>query len=178
MRITVTLCLPMLSLSHRMDAISMSLGQMGFLVRRVYDGALSQLGSLVQISNRITLGMTEESLLNRMEAAVKQVIAQERSLRDSAMHSDSHAVTDRVFRAEGILRHAHTLTATEMTDLLTQLRMGVALGLTNARIESITSLLVEAMPSTLSIGVDSHPKSDQERNILRARLVKEKLFGA
>lgn len=99
-------------------------------------------------------------------------------MRDSAMHSDSHTVTDRVFRAEGILRHAHTLTATEMTDLLTQLRMGAALGLTDARIESITSLLVEAMPSTLSIGGDSHPKSDQERNILRARLVKEKLFGA
>lgn len=178
MRITVTLCLPMLALSHRMDALSMSLGQMGFLMRRVYGGELRQLGSLVQISNRITLGMTEESLLNRMEVAVKQIIAQERSLRDSAMHSDSHTVTDRVFRAEGILRHAHTLTATEMTDLLTQLRMGAALGLTDTRIESITSLLVEAMPSTLSIGGDSHPKSDQERNILRARLVKEKLFGA
>lgn len=178
MRISVTLCLPMLSLSHRMDAISASLGQMGFLMRRVYHQELAQFSSLVQISNRITLGMTEENLLTRMEATVKQVIAQERNMRDSAMHSDPHPLTDRVFRAEGILRHAHTLTATELTDLLTQLRMGAALGLTNARIESITSLLVEAMPSTLSVGVDGHPKSDQERNILRARLVKEKLFGA
>ncbi len=178
MRITVTLCLPMLSRSRRMDSISMSLGQMGFLMRRVSGGSLTPLGSLVQISNRITLGMTEESLLNRMEAAVEQVITQERRMRDSAMHADAHAVTDRVFRAEGILRHAHTLTAEEMTDLLTQLRLGASLGLTAARIDCITSLLVEAMPSTLSIGGDSHPKSDQERNILRARLVKERLFGA
>ena len=61
---------------------------------------------------------------------------------------------------------------------LSDLRLGVAMGLTDTRVEALTGLLVDAMPATLTLGAEASPKQEQERDILRARVVKERLFGA
>ena len=52
------------------------------------------------------------------------------------------------------------------------------MSLTEVRVEALTSLLVEAMPATLTLGGETQPKHDYERDILRAQVVKRMLFGA
>ena len=178
MRASVMLCLPMLTMGRRMEALALQLGQTGLLLRGLYGEGSSAAGGLWQLSNRVTMGITEEEILERLELAAEQVIAAEERLREGISGEESDKLTDRVRRAEGILRYAHTLTAGELLTYLTDLRLGTAMGLTEVRMDALTSLLVEAMPATLTLGTQESPKQDHERNILRARVVRETLFGA
>jgi hypothetical protein len=46
------------------------------------------------------------------------------------------------------------------------------------RMEDLNRLLVEAMPATLTLSADPHPKDERGRDILRAKTVRARLFGA
>ena len=86
--------------------------------------------------------------------------------------------SNRICRAEGLLRHAHLLSAAEAVELMGLLRLGAAMGITRGiRVEVLTSLLTEAMPATLTLGVEPPPKNQTEEDALRARVVKERVFG-
>ena len=122
--------------------------------------------------------VTEEEILERLETAVEQILSEEERLRNQATEAEADQLMDRVRRAEGILRYAHTLTTGEMMEYLSDLRLGAAMGLTNLRVEALTSLFIETMPATLTLGAREAPKQDRERDILRAKMVKETLFGA
>ena len=161
-----------------MEALTLQLNQMGLLLRGLFGEGTAASGKLYQISNRTTLGLREEDILSRLEIAAESLITAERGLRDSLRGPELDKLTDRVRRAEGILRYAHTLPAHEMLELLSDLRLGSSLGLTDVRVETLTSLLVEAMPATLSSAASTPPKNDLERDMLRAAVVKNALFGA
>ena len=178
MRVSVLLCLPMLTAGRRMEALSLQVGQTGLLLRGVQGDEPRVIGGLCRLSNRVTLGVSEEEILERMETAVEQLVSAEEQLRQRITGEEAALLTDRVRRAEGILRYAHRLTVTELLGYLSDLRLGVAMGLTDTRVEALTGLLVDAMPATLTLGAEASPKQEQERDILRARVVKERLFGA
>lgn len=178
MRISVMLCLPMLTVSGRMDALALQLGQMGLLLRGIYGEGTASAGCMYQLSNRITMGLSEEEILERLHHVATEIITLERQIRTNISGIEKAKLTDRIRRSEGILRYAHTLTASEMLERLTDLRLGAAMGLNDCRVEVMTSLLVEGMPATLSSGVDSPPKQDIDCEILRAKVVKAQLFGA
>ena len=178
MRASVMLCLPMLARGRRMEVIAHQLEQMGLLLRGAYGEGSAAAGGICQISNRVTLGLSEEEILERLGSAVEQVIAAEERLRGGISGAEADKLTDRVRRAEGILRYAHTLTAGELLTYAADLRMGASMGLCDLRVEALTALLIEAMPATLTLSAKEPPKLDRERDILRARVVKESLFGA
>lgn len=178
MRVSVLLCLPLLSAGRRLEALSMQLGQTGLLLRGLRGDDHHVVGGLCRLSNRVTLGVSEREILERMETAVDQLVCTEEQLRGRLTGAEATQLTDRVRRAEGILRYAHRLTVHELLGYLSDLRLGASLGLTEARVEALTGLLVEAMPATLTLGAQEPPKLDHERDILRAGLVRERLFGA
>jgi protein arginine kinase len=168
----------MLTVRRRLDTISHQLEQMGLLMRGTYGEGSIAAGGICQISNRVTLGVTEEEILDRLETAAEQIISAEERLREGLSGAEADRLTDRVRRAEGILRYAHTLSARELLQYASDLRMGTAMGLCNLRIEALTALLIEAMPATLTLSAKEPPKLERERDILRAQMVKETLFGA
>ncbi len=178
MRASVVLCIPLLAAGRRVDALALQLDQQGLLLRGMFGEGSTTTGGLYRISNRMTLGISEEDILERLGNAADSLITAERRLRESLSGAELDRITDRVRRAEGILRFAHTLSTAEMISLLTDLRIGASLGLTNIRVEVLTALLVEAMPATLTSGAVTPPKNDFERDILRAATVQKSLFGA
>lgn len=178
MRASVMLCLPMLTSGGRLDSLALQLGQMGLLLRGMYGEGRSSLGCIYQLSNRVTLGLTEEEIVERVFHAASEIMVMERRLRTSTGGVERDKLTDRIQRSEGILRYAHTLTSTEMLERLTDLRLGASMGLNDVRVDTMTSLLIEGMPATLSLLHENPPKQDLEREIIRAKVVREKLFGA
>ena len=178
MRASVLLCLPMLSMGRRTEALALQLGQTGLLLQGLSGDGSTAVGGLCRLSNRVTLGVSEEEILERLESAVEQIIAAEEGLRGQVSGMEADRLTDRVRRAEGILRYAHTLTVSELLGYLSDLRIGAATGLTDVKVESLNALLVEAMPATLTLGAQDLPRRDHERDILRAKVVRETLFGA
>jgi protein-arginine kinase len=65
-----------------------------------------------------------------------------------------------------------------MTELLGLLRLGAAMGVIHGvKVETMTALLAEGMPATLSLSTEPLPNNDHERELLRAKAVRERIFG-
>ena len=82
---------------------------------------------------------------------------------------------DRVGCALGILQHARILPSKEALDLLSMIRLGLALDLLRVdRAHEIEQLMVDARPAHLQ-KIAGSPLSAEERDVFRAEWVRSKL---
>lgn len=129
MRASVMAHLPGLAMSGRIKNVIEGLNKMGFAVRGFYGEHSKAQGHLFQISNQLTLGITEDDLINDLKRMLQQLIEQERKVRQEIFRQQSVALEDKVMRAYGILSNARLLTTDETVTLLSSIRLGKSLGL-------------------------------------------------
>ena len=135
------------------------------------------IGHLHQISNRRTLGVNEEDLLRFLEEDfLSRVVREERRARDTLLSARREFLDDRVQRALAMLRHARLLGEREALDLLSELRLGIAVGLlTGVPLETASQLMqrVRSGHLTRSTGCTE----EEPLRIQRADLVRRELGG-
>ncbi len=130
LRASCMLHLPALTANGYIDTLLSSVGKLGLTVRGVYGEGTRAKGSMYQISNQITLGMSEQESLNRLKELVKMVIEKERIMRASIMKENEIKLADMVWRSFGILANAQLLTSDEAYKLLSVVRLGISVGIT------------------------------------------------
>ena len=129
-------------------------------------------GCMYQISNQITLGITEEETLKKLKDAISQISESERKARSEVTGETLERLTDRIKRAEGTLRYAYRMSSAEFMKLFADVRFGIALGIvTDITYEQLGTLLVEAMPATLTLSSETAPKTESARDRLRAQKI-------
>lgn len=129
MRASVMVHLPALTNSGRMKSLIDGLTQAGFAVRG-YLGEHSQAdGNIYQLSNQITLGISEADILLGFERMVQEVLELERKLRREIYDGNPMKVKDRVYRSYGELLYARLMTDVEAMKRISDLRLGIALGI-------------------------------------------------
>ena len=129
MRVSVMLHLPALVITRQIDKVFRSLQKISLAVRGLYGEGSQAMGDFYQISNQITLGLSEEELIKKVADVVPVLIDYERQARDFLIRESQETLHDRVSRAYGILRTAQTISSEETMHLLSSVRMGVNLGL-------------------------------------------------
>ena len=128
MRASVMVHLPALTMLGRMQPLIDGLSHAGFAVRG-YLGEHSQAnGNIYQLSNQITLGITETNVLLSFKRMVEEVLMLERKLRSELFDSNPEKIRDRVYRSFGELLYARMMTDTEAMKRISDLRLGIALG--------------------------------------------------
>ncbi len=185
MRVSHMMFLPGMTKYKAIASLSSSLSKLGFTLRGMYGEGSGAPGCLYQISNSVTLGLTEEETLTALSKITDSVIAEERRLRRRMLEAGSvDAVTDSVCRAYGTLTNAYMMENREFLPLWVEARLGVSLKGEEgffSRIpdrvtyETLDTLLIEAQPSVLSLangGVDLSPR---ERDKKRADLISRRL---
>ena len=81
-------------------------------------------------ANQITLGKSEEQIIEELiEFAVQPIIDYERRARQKLIASHTPILEDKIYRALGILTHAHIISSEESLYLLSYLRLGIYLGM-------------------------------------------------
>ncbi len=179
LRVSVMLHLPALSITRQLSWILSAVNQVGLAVRGLYGEGTEIVGSIFQISNQITLGQSEEEILENLHGITAQLIAQERQMREKLLSKNREKLADRAGRAYGTLKHCRLIGSQEAMQLLSDLRLGVDLGLLNEVSGGILNgLLVISRPGCLQYlkgrQLDSH-----ERDLERARQIQKYLaFGA
>jgi protein arginine kinase len=176
MRASVILHLPALVLLKRINRIVQGATKLGFYVRGLYGKGTDTVGNIFQISNQITLGISEDELLLQLQKLVLQVIKEEEQARSDLLLKSKDALTDRLWRAYGILSYAYMLSSQEALSLISDMRLGIDLGLiTNENGRVFNELLVLTRPSCLQQYVGKKNIPTEERNILRAAIVRKKI---
>ena len=173
MRASVMLHLPALTALGRISGISATVSKLGLVIRGAYGEGSSSKGSIYQLSNQITLGITEQAAIANLNAITLQIITQERAAQESLIKNPQ--MVDKIWRAMGILKSARLLSCDEFMELVSLVRVGVAQNIFDVEIERINELIAGMQPATINAaeGKDLEPSARDE---VRARLVRESLL--
>lgn len=143
LRASVLVHLPGLVLTKEIRKVLEGIGQVGLTYRGLYGEGSEVVGNLFQVSNQTTLGKEEEELVGHLTRVVSKVVEYERSARSRMLREAPGVLEDKVWRAYGILRHARSLGAEEMMNLLSALRLGASLKLLKTpRVQTLNEILV------------------------------------
>lgn len=176
MRASVMMFLPALTMAGRIGLLASQLSKLGLTMRGLYGEGTSAQGNLYQISNQITLGLTEEDTIKKLSDVIRQICESERSLRKLINEEQNPELVDRICRAEGILRHAFLLSSSEFISLYSDVRLGISLGIISGlAYEQLDELFVDVMPASLALADPSAAKGEKARDILRAKCIKDAL---
>lgn len=172
LRAGVMLHLPLLTESGAMRDLITAAGKLGFAVRGLYGEGTAAQGALYQISNQVTLGITEDEIVSRLERVVSSILYQERALRTRYLRDYPHQIGDRVWRAAGILSTARLLPLEEAMALLSDVRLGLACGiLSGISMEEINTLLFEMQPNCI-LAAAGQPLDNAQMEQKRADFVR------
>ncbi len=178
-RVSAMLHLPGLILNKQIDQVLQAVAKLHLAVRGLYGEGSDAFGNFFQVSNQITLGKSEEEIIEVLEKVVGQVITTERNARKALLNTGADVLYDRVGRAYGILSNAHVITSKEAIDLLSTLRMGIDLRIVKELAkQAVNELFVLTQPAhlqkTTGRELDAVSRDIERGNLLRARLAKDK----
>ncbi len=177
LRVSVMLHLPALQMTGQGTHIYQNISQLGIAVRGMYGEGSQASGNLFQLSNQVTLGQSEEEICHYLQTIAGQVVSQERAMRENVARQMPYHLADRVGRAYGILAHARVISSNEALGLLSDLRLGVDMGvLTGVERSTLNELTVAIRPAHLQKRFLKEMDA-LERDVKRADVVRNLLLG-
>lgn len=175
MRASVLMHLPALVILNEMEPIINGLNKIGLTVRGRWGEGTAALGQMFQISNQLTLGQPELRIVEDLEAIVKEAAGHEENARARLKRERRPFTEDLVARAEAILAAARLITAKEALERLSELRLGIALGLVRKiEMQTVDLLLLAVQPANLQTML-GREMGGEERDYERARLLRSEL---
>ncbi|MDQ0163542.1 protein arginine kinase [Bacillus alveayuensis] len=175
LRASVMMHLPALVITQQINRIIPAINQLGLVVRGIYGEGSEALGNIFQISNQITLGKSEEDIVDDLISVVRQLIEQERSAREALYKTNQIQLEDRVFRSLGTLSYSRIIQSKEAIQCLSDVRLGIDLGIIQNISRSILNeLMILIQPGFLQQYSGGALRPD-ERDVRRAALIRERL---
>ncbi len=178
MRASILLHLPAIRMSGQLSKVVQNMSQLGLNMHGLYGDGTKAFGNLYQISNQITIGQSEKEICSFLETVAGQLVEQEKQLREDLKQKNPYPFIDRITRANGLLRNAYMLDAAEALSLLSDLRLGVDMGI----IEEIPTSVINQMTLLSNPGhlqrKAGRKLSAIEKDNLRAKFIQEKLSVA
>ena len=172
LRASVMLHLPALSKKGAMQRLSTTVAKLGLTLRGSYGEGSEISGDIYQLSNQVTLGISEEAAIKNLNSIAIQIITQEKQARAILIKDEDYL--DKIYRACGILRSAYKLTSKELMNLISYVRVGVSEGVLDIPAEKLRALTVLLQPATLNTS-EGKMLTQTERDVLRSQKVREEL---
>ncbi|QDV71250.1 Protein arginine kinase [Rosistilla carotiformis] len=175
LRVSVMLHLPALVITRQIDKVFRSLQKISVTVRGLYGEGSQYMGDFYQVSNQITLGRSEEELVQQVSEVIPVLIDYERRARRFLVEESEQDLHDDVSRARGILCTAKKISSEETMHYLSKVRMGINLGLIDdLPITTINKLFIHTQPAHLQ-KLRGRTLGSADRNVERASYLQRHL---
>lgn len=172
LRASVMLHLPALRLTGKIEKVLEVVNKVNLNVRGMYGEGTEAIGDLYQVSNKISLGVTEEEIVENVKLIVQKLIEQERKAREY-LKSQGETFEDRVSRTYGNLVYARKMTYSECAKLISIVRLGISMGIiTEIDNKKLNKISILTKPATLQKYLKKE-LSAEERDIERAKVIKQ-----
>ena len=174
MRASVMMHLPMLTLRKSMGQVMQLAAKLGLTMRGMYGEGSEALGHVYQLSNQVTLGKTEEELLESVSATAAQIAEMEMSMRRKALEEDPIQWQDQSFRSLGLMLYARKMPMKEFYAHWSDLRLASGMGLLPVSVRKLDNLLSVSQDAHL-MEKAGHDLTGRELEVRRATLIRERL---
>ena len=176
MRASVMVHLPALSESGRMESIIRSISKLGLTVRGLYGEGSRAYGNIYQISNQVTLGTSEEEIIEKLNQITVDIIEKEHTLSQNLYNQDKFRLEDKIMRSYGILTNARILSSGEAINLISDVRWGINLGIIkNIDLETLSKGFYDILPATIT--KNHNLTTPLERDLKRAEILHQTFKG-
>lgn len=176
LRASVMMHLPALTMTDNISGIISSAGRLGIAVRGLYGEGSKAYGSLYQISNQITLGISEEDIIERLKNIVGQIKENELQARKMLVKNSKIALEDKLWRSYGILSYARSISSAEAKSLLSDVILGKSMGIIKTD-ENLMELMIETEPGFIE-GSEKKRLSPDGRDQKRAEYIRSRFAEA
>lgn len=175
-RVSVMLHLPALKLTGEIEKVFRAAKEMKLAVRGLYGEGTEATGDFYQISNQVTLGKSEEEILDDFRSnVIPRIIDYEVHSRKTLMQERTVALDDKIYRAVGLLRSARLLAGEETLFLLSHLRLGVNLGrIKDVELQTLNELFLLTQPAHLQ-KIQGRRLEGDARRAARAEYIRRRL---
>jgi protein arginine kinase len=173
LRASVMLHLPGVTMTGHIGSIINALRKIGLTIRGLYGEGTEAVGDLYQVSNQLTLGESEEEIIEKLHRVVQQLIKREKSTRAYFMEKKETELEDKVYRSLGILRSARILSSKEAMKHISMVKLGSDIGiLKDFRGSDLVRLMIWIKPGNVQVS-EKRAMDKKERDKVRADLTRE-----
>jgi protein arginine kinase len=199
-RVSVMLHLPALKMTGQIEKFFNAARDMSLAVRGLFGEGTEAASDLYQISNQVTLGVSESDIISQFEnAVIPEIIEYENAARNQLLSKQSDVLDDKISRAMALLQNAHLISSQEALFLLSHLRLGINMheymGASTPAIEklytlcgtskgsdktgrlsiaTINRLFMLTLPAHLQLN-HGKPLDPTNRDVLRAQIIRSAL---
>ncbi len=175
-RVSVMLHLPALRLTNELEKVGQAARDLKLAVRGLHGEGTEALGDFFQVSNQITLGRTEEEIIDDLAGGViPKIVEYETAARDALLKGRLQALDDKVWRALGLLKTARLISSSEAMQYLSHIRMGLHVGRQSAvDLQTLNELFLQIQPAHLQ-KLHGERLNGEQRSIERAAFIRARL---
>jgi len=125
-RCSVMLHLPALKMTGQIEKFFHAARDMGLAVRGLFGEGTEAASDLYQLSNQISLGVSEEAIVSEFEnTIIPEIVEYENAARKELLSKKVDTLDDKISRAMALLQSAHLISSHEALFLLSHLRLGI-----------------------------------------------------
>lgn len=173
LRASAMIHIPALAINEEITGVFKVLTQVGMTLRGLYGEGSQALGNFYQISNQVTLGLQEDEIINNLTSVINKIINQENIARQNLLKKYKYELQDKIYRSLGLLRSAILINNQECLYNLSNVRMGVEMGIINdIDLKTLNSLLVATQPAAIQKNLGSIMPA-KDRDLKRAEIVRQ-----
>lgn len=174
LRASVMLHLPALEKSQIIPQLISTVSKLGLTIRGTYGEGTRAIGSTYQLSNQVTLGLSEQNAIDNLENVILQIIESEKATRKEVLKNNIDVI-DEICRSYGILKSAVLMSSDEFYEHMSNVRLGISEQvIKDVNVTAINELL--NLIGTASICQQGGKRfSAKERDYNRAKLIKKYL---
>ena len=163
LKASVMVSLPALEKTRNIDKVFYNLSNFGINIL--------ELNNAFEISNKRTLGITEEDIIQNIKVVTEKLIEQERNAR-KFLDKDKISLEDTIYRSYGLLTNCRKITLEETEKLLSNVKIGTDLGILPELTDSkIQKMYLYTKPANMQKYLGEQYEAF-ERDIKRAEVIK------
>ena len=175
MRASVMMHLPVLTMMDQIGQIFSTITQVGLVVRGIYGEGSQAKGNLYQISNQITLGKSEEDIIQNVLGVARQILMSERKIRQNLSGEARIRLEDKILRSYGILTNAKMVSSQEALAYISDVRLGVDMGVIKGlKPSALNGLFLMTGPAYIQ-QMAKNAMTPMERDLYRADFIRQKM---
>lgn len=173
LRASVMMHLPGLTMTGNIARVMQSVSGVGVAVRGLYGEGTNAEGCLYQISNQITMGLSEKEIIEKLKTVIKRISDMESKARKMLEEKHKPELEDKLFRSYGTLKYARRITSAEAKTMLSDVMLGQNMGIINCDGKMTPlELMIKTAPSVIMAGKELTP---EQRDTERAAMIRENI---
>lgn len=161
LRASAMLHLPALTMTNNISRILASVSNMGIAVRGLYGEGTKAYGNLYQISNQVTMGLSESEIIEKLNNVINQIVDAEEKTRKALSEKNSDFIKNKIMRSYGLLKYAYTMDSSEARELLSDIMLGQSMGILQKGKTPPLECMINITPSF--IGGTNPSERDRQR---------------